>query len=703
MNMFEENASIGFIILDSNWHFIYANECGASMLNRSPEELLGKMAWAEFPNAIRHACYSHFHQARRERKEMAFKEYVKPSNQWIHVNVYPVADHLHIVIRKIEMLEKHIAIENEMFKKYTAYVQDLITLTTEDGILLFVSPSIKQLLGYEQNEMYGSSVLAFCHPEDIDLLTRIFKDDHVYGANNHGIITCRFLHKRGWYVWFENNFKWLLNEEGKRSQKLGIWRDISARKIVEERFVQAQRLGQFGSFERNLNEQTIMWSDEMFRIHALKAANVIHVSEAIAFILPDDREKVGLSIQEAIQLGQSDVEYRIVRQDGEIRYLRSQIERVFLDGGSRAVRGLVHDITEYKIIEAELIQSKAKLEIAQEIAGLGHYEWDVISNSVYLSDELISLFGCQVDISTIQRLPLEALLDNIHPEDISTMKLALKDALQHGSLDLVYRIVVGGNIRILHTLARTSYDEWGRALCLFGTVQDITIQRQTEELLRKTEKLNVAGQLAAGIAHEIRNPLTALKGFTKLMCNANDESKLRYYHIMQEEFNRIELILGELLILAKPQAVAYMPYDTLLILNEVIQLLNTEAIMNNVEIELVANSILPLVKCERNQLKQVFVNVIKNAVEAMPTGGSLTITAGRHNSGVELAFVDQGQGISEERLPRIGEPFYTTKEKGTGLGMMVSFAIMEEHHGRIHYQSTVGVGTTVTIHLPAYT
>ncbi|KRE90535.1 hypothetical protein ASG89_09630 [Paenibacillus sp. Soil766] len=698
MNTFEEKASMGFIILDSNWHFIYANDYGASILNRSPEELIGKMAWSEFPDAIRHASYSNFHQARKTGKETSFKEYVRPSNQWIHVNAFPGGENLHITIRKTEMLENHFAMETDLNQKYTNYVQDLITLTSEDGMLHYVSPSIKNLLGYELEDMYGASVLAFCHPEDIDALKEIFINVTASASNDQGIITCRFLHKKGWYVWLENNFKWLWDEQGKRTQNLGIWRDISERKMVEERFVQAQRLGQFGSFERELDEDSIAWSVEMFRIHGLEPAERIDLCKATEPILVDDREKVALAIKRAILVGMSDIEYKITRHDGDIRHLRSQIERVVLEGGRMAVRGLVHDITIHKRIEHELIQSKAKLEIAQEIAGLGHYEWDTIHNVVYISEELHALFGCKNDV---KQMPIEDLLESIHPDDQMKSKTAIKNALHQGTLDLVYRIVIRDEIRFLHTLARTTYDEWGRALCLFGTVQDITVQKQTEELLRKTEKLHVAGQLAAGIAHEIRNPLTALKGFVKLMCHANDASKLRYYHIMQEEFNRIELILGELLILAKPQAIAYMPHDPVTILDEVIQLLNTEAIMNNVEIILIANTILHSVNCERNQIKQVFVNVIKNAIEAMPSGGILTITAHNQANGVKLQFVDQGQGISEERLPRIGEPFYTTKEKGTGLGMMVSFTIIEEHHGEIRYQSKLGVGTTVTIQLPA--
>jgi two-component system sporulation sensor kinase A len=700
MSRVEDSAFIGVIILDAGWHYTYINEYAAKILNRTPDELLGKVAWAEFPAAIRYACYDQFHKARKNKEEVHFEEYIKSSNQWVRVSAYPFGGSLHIALRKPDFAEISSLLESEYYLKYTENFQDLITLTSVDGKFRYLSPAILPLLGYEVEEMVGTRILTYCHSEDIEILRGIFNDENHSAIADQGMITCRFLHKKGWYVWFEKNFKWMVDDEGKRSQILGIWRDITERKLVEERFVQAQRLGQFGSFERYLNDEYCMWSEEMYRIHGLDPVDSMELSEAIKQIVSDDRDKVALAFETAIQVGISEVEYRIVRSDGEVRHLKSQIQRVIRDNGRTAIRGLIHDITSHKQIEIELKRSKANLEIAQEIAGLGHYDWDVIRNDLYWSDELFVLFRMRRESfgNTI-----EAFFNAVHPDDTVKVKEAIREALHGGLLDLEYRIIVNETeVRMIHTMAKTTYDEWGRPLRLFGTVQDITVQKQTEELLRKTEKLNVAGQLAAGIAHEIRNPLTALKGFAKLMCHANEESKLRYFQIMQEEFNRIELILGELLILAKPQAVAFHPHDTTAILSEVIELLNTEAIMSNVIIELDYEPNLPLVKCERNQLKQVFVNMIKNAIEAMPSGGCLNVSVRKVASGVALYFADQGLGISEERLPRIGEPFYTTKEKGTGLGVMVSFAIIDEHQGHIEYQSKLGVGTTVLIQLPAF-
>ncbi|NQX65608.1 PAS domain S-box protein [Paenibacillus alba] len=694
----KESTMIGVIILDDRWHYTYVNEYAAALLGRCSADLVGKVIWAEFPLAMRYACYEQFHKSFQHNTEVYFDEYIQSINQWFQVSAYPFEGHLHIRLHKQISMEMSF-LQERTAKMYIEHAQDIITLTTRDGIFRYVSPAIQRLLGFEVDEILGIHIFAYCHPEDIEALRGSFmEEDGLFLNNDQGIMTCRFLHKNGWYVWFEMNYKWMLSEEGERSQKLCIWRDITERKLVEERFVQAQRLGQFGSFERELTKNYILWSDEIYRIHGLAPQEQMNLRDAIQLIVPEDREKVGLALEKAVRQGKVEVEYRITRADGELRYIKTQIERSRTDSNRLIVRGLMHDITGHKLIEEELKKSKANLQISQEIAGLGHYSWDVIRNELQWSDELFTLLHIQRDSYTSQ---MDLFIHIVHSDDILKVKEALREALQEGSLDMTVRIIVDGGIRTIHTMAKTTYDEWGRPLRVFGTVQDITLQKQTEELLRRTEKLNVAGQLAAGIAHEIRNPLTALKGFAKLMCHANEESKLRYFQIMQEEFNRIELILGELLILAKPQVLAYQLHDVIAILREVIELLNTEAIISNVIIDLTYEPDLPLVRSESSQLKQVFINVIKNAIEAMPTGGNLRIIVRKTANHVAFFFEDQGQGISEERLPRIGEPFYTTKEKGTGLGMMVSFAIIDEHQGHIAYQSKLGVGTTVHIQLPA--
>lgn len=242
-------------------------------------------------------------------------------------------------------------------------------------------------------------------------------------------------------------------------------------------------------------------------------------------------------------------------------------------------------------------------------------------------------------------------------------------------------------------------DNDGQTIHYLKLSEDITGLRHAEEMLQKNEMLSAMGQLAAGIAHEIRNPLTSLKGFTKLI--ASGVAKESYSEIMLDELSRIEMIVGELLVLAKPQALDYTFKKADAILRDVVMLLESQAHLNNVEILCSIEDGLPPIRCVENHIKQVFINMIKNGMEAMPAGGRIWIRAelgtDRH---LHVRFADNGPGIPESKLARLGQPFFTTKEKGTGLGLPVCFKIMENHHGSISFQSEVGRGTTVTVKLP---
>ncbi|WP_134702088.1 PAS domain S-box protein [Ammoniphilus sp. YIM 78166] len=234
------------------------------------------------------------------------------------------------------------------------------------------------------------------------------------------------------------------------------------------------------------------------------------------------------------------------------------------------------------------------------------------------------------------------------------------------------------------------------------TFSDITEKKQTEELIRTSEKLSVAGQLAAGIAHEIRNPLTAIKGFLKLL-ETDLHDKRHYVDIMHSEMQRMELILSELLVLAKPQEVTSEVEDLQELLNHVTALLSTQGNLHNIIIHVDYGEDIPHIVCDKNQLKQVFINIIKNSMEAMPKGGEIRIEVRRVKQMVNLRFIDEGCGIPEDQLQKIGQPFFTTKEKGTGLGFMISKRIIEEHGGTLSISSKLNEGTTMEISLPVST
>lgn len=261
---------------------------------------------------------------------------------------------------------------------------------------------------------------------------------------------------------------------------------------------------------------------------------------------------------------------------------------------------------------------------------------------------------------------------------------------------IVYGIVLQDSflllgLVILTVLAAISYLFLSRFLSYINTMEKVN------EDLRQKEKLALVGQLATSVGHEIRNPLAALKGFTQLQHEKYPDDK-EFYKIMENEIERINLIVNDLMYLGRPRTLNREHHDVKEIIEYVITILNPVAQSNKVNIHLNIDNEL-IIKCDGNQIKQVFINLIKNAIEAMPMGGNVNITSKMIKNGrLIICIQDNGNGI--EKLDLLGQPFFTTKYDGNGLGLMVTFNIIEQHNGKITFNSGLGKGTTVELNLP---
>ncbi|MEF2097654.1 PAS domain S-box protein [Peribacillus sp. NPDC096447] len=227
--------------------------------------------------------------------------------------------------------------------------------------------------------------------------------------------------------------------------------------------------------------------------------------------------------------------------------------------------------------------------------------------------------------------------------------------------------------------------------------KEVTQIRETEARLRRTEKLSIVGELAASVAHEVRNPLTSLKGFVQLL-KKSDHPFEQYYTIMLSELDRINLIVSELLVLAKPQELPFSKHQIIDLMNDVKTLLKPEADSYPTQISISVKNEIPLLLCEGNQLKQVFINMLKNSMEA--SADHIWIDFERMDNNLSITIKDNGSGIEKNRIKHLGEPFYSSKEKGTGLGLTVSCRIIEAHRGKVRFNSELNHGTEVQIILP---
>lgn len=247
-------------------------------------------------------------------------------------------------------------------------------------------------------------------------------------------------------------------------------------------------------------------------------------------------------------------------------------------------------------------------------------------------------------------------------------------------------------------------DEKGKPYQYLAIRNDITEKKKTKEILHRQDKLATVGQLAAGVAHEIRNPLTSIKGYTEFlqMVETNSE-RLEYFDIILDEINRVNHIVEDFMLLAKPKSVQLKEKNVVSLLKYVISLFELEISDKQISMSFNSSDQSILIQCDEYRLKQVFINFIKNAIDAMPDGGEIIVNAEIKNEYVYISIIDTGVGIPPEKLTKIGEPFFTTKKKGNGLGLMVSFHIIESHGGKIHVKSELHKGTTFTIELPMFT
>ncbi|MBL0389167.1 PAS domain S-box protein [Tumebacillus sp. ITR2] len=475
--------------------------------------------------------------------------------------------------------ERRLRERDELLRLISENAQDIISYSSPEGRVRFISPSVRRLLGYEPEEVIGQLSSDLYHPEDLERLMNTsfaFTDDG-------DIFTCRVRHKDGRWIWFETTVKLIRDKNGNVDMILGIGRDITARKQVEDH-LRATRDQMDSYIENNADAIALLDLDwKMLRINrayermfGVLAEDVIGHTPQTILVVPDDCREEYRRFQKQVENGET--------------VLGHETCRLRRDG--------------------------TKLNVMLSISPVRDGDGRVVGSSV--------------------------------------------------------------------------------------TIRDITERKRTEELLLKSEKLGIAGQLAAGVAHEIRNPLTALKGFVQLMQIGFREDK--YLDVMSSELQRIENIVSELLVLAKPQVIRHRQVALGDIFKHISTLIETQAILNNVQVisKFDPDSPdLPMLTCDENQLKQVFLNFLQNAIDAMPNGGRVTLGVKRLNAQeVSITIADEGVGIAPDLMQKLGEPFYTTKEKGTGLGLMVSKRIIEQHQGRLHIASVVDQGTTVEVTLP---
>jgi PAS domain S-box-containing protein len=493
----------------------------------------------------------------------------------------------------------------------------------------------------------------------------------------------------------------------------------------EAYLAESQTLTHTGSWVWDVaTKEALYLSEEWYRIYGLDpAGNGRAWDQRLQRIHPEDRNKWEAALNRAIsEKSHYEIEYRLLLPDGVIKYLHVVGHPIVNQLGD-VVRfmGSVTDISERKLTQDALRRSEAYLTEAQRLSKIGSWAFSPFTRKAhYWSEEMFRIWGFDPQ----QGPPdLQTTLQRIHPEDFERMREFSEHAFDgHLTVDMVedHRIVLpDGTVKYIHGISHPVFDEAGSVVEYIGTAVDITERKvaegererlhQMEADLAHTNRVSMMGELAASLAHEVKQPITAAAtnartGLRWLQRDPPDvgEARETISRIVKDVTRAADIIDRNRSMYRRnrPQRET-VNFNELI--REMIALSQDAASRQAISIRAEIDETLPPITADRVQMQQVLMNLMLNGIEAMKDeGGELTIGLKKTNDGqVQLSVRDSGIGLPVENAERIFDAFFSTKAQGTGMGLSISRRIVESHGGRLWATSNPDRGATFHFTVPA--
>lgn len=595
----------------------------------------------------------------------------------------------------------------------------------KEATILSVNPAVSGMFGYDEEEIIGKKIDLLLpelfnesienvpkkkivetigykknqtkFPVDMQIADTVIDLDTIFVCSIRDITE-----KKNQYEILESLVKDRTNELISINEKLQI--EIEEKQValgkLEEKKQRFQSLFEYNPdaiFSCDLDGNIISYNKGFLNLTG-RTAEELPQDPKNMLVQKEDYTKVVNHFEESKKGNPQDYELKVIHKDGHLIDVQVKNIPIIINEKVIGVYGIAKDVSVERKLWKQLFESEEKYRhLVEESPEAIVVRRTTSDRLTFINKTGIELLQAKSKSEIIGK----SLFEFVHPEDHDIARRvmeALNNGEEVGTFEEKLITMEGEVLDVEVTIIPFFYEN---EPSLHIMIRDVTELKKSREFIQQTEKLTVVGELAAGIAHEIRNPLTSLKGFTQLLefqiGNDND-----YVDIMISEIDRINTIVSELLLLAKPNKVDFKSVNLLELLENIIILMNAQANLHGVEIMLLNNSLKNnlFVFGLENKIKQVLINVLKNGIEAMPNGGEITIEVTIEGDQIILDLIDQGCGIPKDVLPKLGQPFYTTKEKGTGLGLMVCQSIIESHQGSFKIDSIENVGTTVSIRLP---
>jgi PAS domain S-box-containing protein len=564
------------------------------------------------------------------------------------------------------------------------------------------------------------------HPEDLEFVFRVAEEAVRGGLRTdvqHRIIRTsgelRTVHSQG-------DLK--KDASGRPCQMFGTVQDVTDRKRAEEALQQSQfylsegqRLAHMGSWAFNPAGFFYYWSEELFRIYGLDPQRGAPTLEQyLATVHPQDRDFMADTIKRMhAERSGCDVKKRIVRPDGEQRYIRCVGIPVLEGEVLKGFLGTAIDITEQELLNQELERRQAHLTEAQKLTHTASWAWRVPDrNAVEVSEEFYRIGGFDPAEGPPSR---EEYLERVHPEDrLKWTGITERAIVEKADYDHEFRILFpNGKVKWIHTVGHPVLSDTGDLEQFVGSSTDITERKSAEqerEKLRQLEadlahidRVSTLGEMAASLAHEIKQPIAAAitSANSCIEWLAHEPPNLdraraaaaridRYGNRAAEIIDRIRSFYKK----SPPQRELV---DVNGIIQEMITLLQGEATRSSIAMHTELTAEIPKITADRVQLQQVFMNLMLNGIEAMKdAGGELTVTSHLQDGQLQFSVSDTGVGLPAEKMDQIFSAFFTTKPQGSGMGLAISRSIVESHGGRLWAAANDGRGATFHFTLPTH-
>ncbi|MDZ5720011.1 PAS domain S-box protein, partial [Bacillus sp. SXabc123] len=599
-------------------------------------------------------------------------------------------DFFFVVMRDIsskKILEREFSMNEQLFKDLFDRAVDGIVLFDKDGGFIDANLSFCKSFEINQNELSHLSLYEF-----IDSGSRKDFDNIWKTLNRKGKAKGELPVKLRSGV--QKLFEFTITSNIISGFYMSIMRDITEKRSMELQLFKSEE--RFREIFENAMDAIIIWSNDGRIVKANQSACKIFelpmnllLKRRLCDFLVDSQQKYSITKRKYAKYGEIREELLFQMGNGQFKELEFTSKRTILENQHLTI---LRNVSDRKRMEKELRESELKFRKVFN----GSMDGNVLFDNQYRIIDANPLASNILGLSH-EEIKQHSLLDIISSYEIENLASPARQ-INFDEMDneIPFLLSSNDNRKLEFSFKRNIIQNMNLAI-----FKDVTERKELEERLRKSDTLHVVGELAAGIAHEIRNPMTALKGFIQLLKGSVEGDYALYFNVITSELKRIESIITEFLILAKPQAIMYEEKHVTQIMRDTIDLLNAQANLSNVQMHLDLIGDIPPIYCEPNQLKQVFINILKNAIEVMPDGGNIFVTIRTLDQDhVLISLKDEGIGMTEDKLKRLGEPFYTTKERGTGLGLMVSYKIIEEHQGEIMVESEEGKGTVFHLTLP---